>query len=88
MSRYTVTVRKGSRTDTDATIGYDKPLKTYFLHAFPHPETDAMELEVGTVTQRVDSLEMLLECARWNGYEVSGLTSEIILDLMRSHANL
>lgn len=86
MSRFTVTVRNRSRTDTNSTIGYDTPLRTYFLHAFAHRETDVMELELGTATQRFDSLEMLLEFARWHGYEVRGLSQGIVIQLMQSHA--
>ncbi|WP_352960393.1 hypothetical protein [Mesorhizobium sp. M1393] len=40
MSRYTITVTgtvPGQvRSDPDAVIGYDPPLRTYFLQAFPH----------------------------------------------------
>ena len=34
MSRHPVTVRSADATDTDATIGYDPPMRTYFLQAF------------------------------------------------------
>lgn len=52
MSRYTITVTgtvTGKvRSDPDAVIGYDPPLRTYFLQAFPHEETDEPALWLGT----------------------------------------
>lgn len=35
MSRYTITVTSEDHADPDATIGYDPPLHTFFLQAFP-----------------------------------------------------
>lgn len=35
MSRYTITVTGNHRADSDAIIGYDPPLRTFFLQAFP-----------------------------------------------------
>lgn len=35
MSRYTVTVKTDGETDENAVIGYDPPLRTFFLQAFP-----------------------------------------------------
>ena len=34
MSRYTITLLKGERTDGEAVIGYDPPLRTFFLQGF------------------------------------------------------
>jgi len=39
MSRYTITVTSNDRSDPDAIIGYDPPLRSFFLQAFPD-ETD------------------------------------------------
>jgi hypothetical protein len=35
MSRYTITVTGHGRSDAEAIIGYDPPLQTFFLQAFP-----------------------------------------------------
>ena len=35
MSRYTITVTRNGRSDPDAVIGYDPPLRTFFLQASP-----------------------------------------------------
>ena len=50
MSRYTITVtRTASRhADPDAIIGYDRPLQTFFLQAFPDAEGEDLELWLGT----------------------------------------
>lgn len=40
LSRYTVQITNGTTTDDEGTIGYDRPLRTFFLQAFPDPETD------------------------------------------------
>ena len=40
MSRYTITVTGQGRSDPEAIIGYDRPLRTYFLQAFHHEVTD------------------------------------------------
>ena len=48
MSRYTITVSGQSRSDPNAIIGYDPPLRTYFLQAFQHEITDDPALWLGT----------------------------------------
>ena len=45
MSRYFITVTGEGRTDPEALIGYDPPLQTFFLQAFPHEETDDPALD-------------------------------------------
>ncbi|MCY1667380.1 hypothetical protein [Rhizobium sp. SL86] len=40
MSRHTVTVKTDTEADEDAVIGYDPPLRTFFVQAFPNEETD------------------------------------------------
>jgi len=50
MSRYTITVTSTAsrHTDPDAIIGYDRPLQTFFLQAFPDAENDDLALWLGT----------------------------------------
>lgn len=61
MSRYTITVTGTvtgqGRSDPDAVIGYDPPLRTYFLQAFPHEETDEPGLWLGTHDRAFETLE-------------------------------
>jgi len=40
MSRYTITVTSNGRSDTQALIGYDPPLCTFFPQAFPDETGD------------------------------------------------
>ena len=44
MSRYTITVTASHRADPDAVIGYDPPLRTFFLQAFPDESGDDLAL--------------------------------------------
>ena len=63
MSRYTITVTGQGRSDPDAIIGYDPPLRTYFLQAFPHEETDDPALWLGTHDRAFETLEDLHHAA-------------------------
>ncbi|MER9683969.1 hypothetical protein NKJ50_32105 [Mesorhizobium sp. M0115] len=67
MSRYTITVTgtvTGKvRSDPDAVIGYDPPLRTYFLQAFPHEVTDESALWLGTRDHASEALEDLRHAA-------------------------
>ena len=40
MSRYTITATSQGDSDPDAAIGYDPPLRTFFLQAFPDESGD------------------------------------------------
>lgn len=73
MSRHTVIVIGPTRTDDDAIIGYDPPLRTFFLQAFPDPETDVCALWLGGLLREFKSLESIIETARAEGFEVQGL---------------
>lgn len=48
MSRYSTTVTSAGRSDPNAVIGYDPPLRTFFLHAFPDESGDDLALWLGT----------------------------------------
>lgn len=47
-SRYILTVTSDERSDPDAVIGYDPPLRTFFLQAFPDESGDDLALWLGT----------------------------------------
>lgn len=83
MSRYTVEVKSVTKTDSEATIGYDRPLRTFFLQAFPDPETDEYALWLGAFLEGHPSLESIIEIARAEGYEVHGLTREMMLAMIK-----
>ncbi|MFA1626898.1 hypothetical protein ACDY96_30435 [Rhizobium mongolense] len=83
MSRYTVAVKSATKADPEATIGYDRPLRTFFLQAFPDPETDECALWLGAFLEEYPSLEAIIEAARAQGYEVHGLTREMMLAMIK-----
>lgn len=58
MSRYTITVTKTAsrHSDPDAVIGYDRPLQTFFLQAFP--DEDASQADT-------DNIQHLQQCCIW-----------------------
>ncbi|WP_165928357.1 hypothetical protein [Rhizobium sullae] len=70
----------GNETDEQGTIGFDPPLRTFFLQGFPHPETDECALWFGAFLEEYPTLESIIEKARAAGYEVRGLTREMMGD--------
>ena len=83
MSRYTVTVRTDEEADDNAVIGYDPPLRTFFLQAFPDEQTDEYALWFGTLLELHPSLESIIESARRFGYEIEGLTQDAIIAMTK-----
>ncbi|WP_027170235.1 hypothetical protein [Mesorhizobium sp. WSM3224] len=77
MSRYTITVTGPDRSDPDAVIGYDPPLRTYFLQAFPHQETDEPALWLGTQRHAFETLEELRRAALARGFDLMPLSAAI-----------
>ncbi|MBZ9709846.1 hypothetical protein LB543_24365 [Mesorhizobium sp. ESP7-2] len=86
MSRYTITVTgtvTGQvRSDPDAVIGYDPPLRTYFLQAFPHEETDEPALWLGTRDHAFEALEDLRHAAISHGYDFMPLPHSVAIKLV------
>ena len=85
MSRYFITVTGEGRTDPEAIIGYDPPLQTYFLQAFPHEETDPA-LWIGTRPHEVDTIDDLHSAALAERYDFVPLPSEIAAKLIADRA--
>lgn len=83
MSRHWITVRAANATDTNATIGYDPPLRTYFLQAFEDSETDEPNLWIGTRPEEFPNLAGLIAAAGAEGCALDGLTDEVINDMAR-----
>ncbi|MER9944135.1 hypothetical protein NKJ70_19640 [Mesorhizobium sp. M0092] len=88
MSRYTitVTVTGQGRSDPDAVIGYDPPLRTYFLQAFPHEETDEPGLWLGTRDRAFEALEDLRHAAISHGYDLMPLSPKLAAKLVEDKA--
>ncbi|MER8462079.1 hypothetical protein [Mesorhizobium sp. M1409] len=87
MSRYTITVtgtatRQG-RSDPDAVIGYDPPLRTYFLQAFPHDVTDDPALWLGTHDHAFETLQDLHDAAVAHGYCFMPLPAVVAAKLIK-----
>lgn len=77
MSRYTIIVTGQGRSDPEAIIGYDPPLRTLFLQAFPHEVTDDPALWLGTYNQEFQTLDELHRAALAEGYDFMTLPADI-----------
>lgn len=78
--RHKIAVTYGSETDRDAIIGFDPPLRTFFLQAFMG---GFREIWLGTLLEEFTSLESLIVEARAQGYEVTGMTTETIIEMTK-----
>ena len=79
MSRYTITVTSDGHTDADATIGYDAPLRTFFLQAFPHESGNDLALWLGTSDREYETLDALQMPALSRGCSVMPLPEDVAL---------
>jgi len=86
MSRYTITVTRQGRLDPDAVIGYDPPLRTYFLQAFPNQETDEPALWLGTYDHTLETHEDLHHAAIAHGYDFMPLPKDVAAQLVTDKA--
>ncbi|MEP9389987.1 hypothetical protein [Mesorhizobium sp. KR9-304] len=92
MSRYTITVTGQGRTDPDAIIGYDPPLRTLFVQAFPHEVTDDPALWLGTYDHEFEALDQLHRAALAEGYDFvalpAGVAEQLAADKAREDGRL
>ena len=79
MNRYTITVTSDGRSDPDAVIGYDLPLRTFFLQAFPDESGDDLGLWLGTSDREYESVETLHAAARSRGFDFMPLPEDVAL---------
>ncbi|MER8751172.1 hypothetical protein NKH57_18200 [Mesorhizobium sp. M1050] len=90
MSRYTitvtVTVTGKVRSDPDAVIGYDPPLRTYSLQSFLHEETDEPALWLGTHDRACEALEDIRHAAISHGYDFMALSPKLAAKLVDDKA--
>lgn len=77
MSRYIITVTGHDRSDPEAIIGYDPPLRTFFLQAFHHEVTDDPALWLGTHHHAFERLEDLHRAALARGFDFMPLSTEV-----------
>jgi hypothetical protein len=87
MSRYTITVTRTAScyADPDATIGYDRPLQTFFLQAFPDAGGEDLELWLGTDFREFETLSQLRTAAIARGFDFIPLASGILHKLLDDH---
>lgn len=81
MSRHAVTVRSRSDVDDRAVIGYDAPMRTYFLQAFRRRAKDCPELWLGTRFDEFPSLASLTDAARTRGCAILALPPRAVMDM-------
>ncbi|MCQ1855466.1 hypothetical protein [Neorhizobium galegae] len=88
MSRNTTTVTKiaSRHADPDATIGYDRPLQTFFLQAFATSDGEDLELWLGTEFQEFETLAALRAAAVRQGFDFVPLASGILHRLLDDHS--
>jgi hypothetical protein len=87
MSRYTITVTRTGRSDTDAVIGYDPPLRTFFLQAFPDESGDDLALWLGTSDGEYETIDALHAAARSRGFDFMPLPEGVALQLADDFAS-
>ncbi|MGO4560177.1 hypothetical protein [Mesorhizobium sp. 2RAF21] len=87
MSRYTITVTSSdSRSDPDAVIGYDPPLRTFFLQAFPDDTGDDLVLWLGTADREYETLDALRAAALAKVFDFMPLPDDLRAQLVSDHA--
>ncbi len=77
MSRYTITVTSDGRFDPDAVIGYDPPLRTLFLQAFPDESGDDPALWLGASDREFETIDALHAAAQSRGFDFKPLPDDI-----------
>ncbi|WP_216333570.1 hypothetical protein [Rhizobium sp. X9] len=88
MSRYIITVNRieARHADPDAIIGYDSPLQTFFLQAFPDADGEDLELWLGTGLREFETLSQLRAAAIERGFDFISLASGVLHKLLDDHA--
>nr|WP_295468839.1 hypothetical protein [Mesorhizobium sp.] len=86
MSRYTITVTRQDRSDPDAVIGFDSPLRTFFLQAFPDESGDDLALWLGTSDREYETVDALHAAALAKGYGLMPLPEDVATQLADDRA--
>lgn len=87
MSRYAITVTSQGRSDTQAIIGYDPPLRTFFLQAFPDETGDDLALWLGTSDCQYETIDALHMAALSRGYSFMPLPADVATQLNTDRAD-
>jgi hypothetical protein len=87
MSRYTITVTSDGRADTQAVIGYDPPLRTFFLQAFPDDTGDDLALWLGTSDREYETIDALQTGTLSRGYSFMPLPQDVVAQLRADFAD-
>lgn len=84
MSRFNIVLSGEDRTDTEAYIGYDRPLRSFFLQAFwiDSEDFDIPEIWLGTSLGEFPTLESLVEEAKGQGYKIRSLDNSAIVTML------
>lgn len=86
MSRYTITVTSEGRSDPGAVIGYDPPLRSFFLQAFPDESGDDLALWLGTSDREYETLDALHAAALAKGFDFMPLPDDVFMALAEDQA--
>jgi hypothetical protein len=86
MGRYTITVTRHDRSDPDAVIGFDPPLRTFFLQAFPDESGDDLALWLGTRDREYETVDALHAAALAKGYGFMPLPEDVATRLADDRA--
>ena len=81
MSRHAVTVQTSRATDDRAVIGYDPPMRTYFLQAFRQRPEQCPEIWLGTRIDEFPTLASLTQAARSRGCAIVGLAGSAVRNM-------
>lgn len=79
--RHKITVTRGDEIDADAVIGFDPPLRTFFLQAFRGG--GFREIWLGTFLEEFTGLEAITEQARRQGYEIADMPGGTIIEMTK-----
>jgi len=74
------------RSDPDAVIGYDPPLRTFFLQAFPDESGDDLALWLGTSDREYETLDALHAVTLAKGFDFMPLPDDVARQLAADQA--
>ncbi len=84
MSRIQIALTNNDRIDPHAFIGYDRPLRTFFLQGFLHDVEDYEDFEIwlGTDFDEFPTLDGIIEEAKLKGYIVGAIQQSDKISLL------
>ena len=84
MSRFIIELHYDGQIDSSAAIGYDRPLRSFFLQGFINSEEDNSrpELWLGAFLEEYPTLEALSDEVKSRGYVFRNLTSSAIVTML------